>query len=234
MVIERPLPPQPLHPESEDHFEQHTREAFTPVDGEPLAVWRLASALRDQEILFKTRASHSADVTDAELENLRLASQLGAAVSRIALSEPGTEAEVTIDGRTLGYPASRGEDASPGYWQTATDFALITGVREDLAPLVLTGPAYALKDGSAFASYREALHDYLRGADPGPATERAGTGRDVGAGKARGLAGCVWPSTSTPPFPKGGSATSTSSPTCWTTGVASFPKPPGGAGESWD
>jgi hypothetical protein len=171
--IERPLPAQPLHPESEARFEQHTREAFTPVDGEPLAVWRLASALRDQEILFKTRASHSADVMDVQLENLRLASQLGAAVFRIALAEPGTEAEVTIDGRTLGYPASRDEDASPGHWQTATDFALITGVREDLAPLVLTGPTYALKDGSAFASYRVALHDYLRGADPGPATERA-------------------------------------------------------------
>ncbi|MEU8782566.1 hypothetical protein [Streptomyces sp. NPDC048637] len=62
---------------------------------------------------------------------------------------------------------------SPGHWQIATNLALVTGVPEDLAPLVLTGPVYARKDGSAFASYREALHDYLRGEDPLPATERA-------------------------------------------------------------
>ncbi|MFJ5594768.1 Imm49 family immunity protein [Streptomyces noursei] len=173
IVVERPGRAQPLHPQSEALFEQHTREAITPVDGNPLSVWPVASALQDQEILFKTRASHSDDVTDAQLANLRLASQLGAALFRIALADPGTEAEVTIDGRTLRYPATRDEDTSPGHWQTATNFALITGTREDLAPLVLTGPTYSLKDSSAFASYRVALHDYLRVADPEPATEQA-------------------------------------------------------------
>ncbi|MEJ8654731.1 immunity 49 family protein [Streptomyces sp. MS1.AVA.3] len=173
MVIDRPIPPQPLHPESEALFEKHTREAFTEVDGKRPAVGLLASALRYQEIVFKVRASHSADVTDAQLANLRLASQLGAALFRIALAEPGTDAEVTIDGRTVVYPATRGEHASAGHWQTATNFALITGVREDLVPQVLTGPFCARKDGSAFASYREALHDYLRVEDPLPATERA-------------------------------------------------------------
>ncbi|MEU9112832.1 Imm49 family immunity protein [Streptomyces sp. NPDC048483] len=173
VVIDRPIPPQPLNPESEALFEQYTREAFTEVDGKRPAVWQLASALQDQEILFKTRASHSADVTDVQLAHLRLASQLGAALFRIALAEPGTEAEVTIDGRTVAYPATRDEEASPGHWQTATNFALVTGVREDLAPQVLAGPTYVCKDGSAFASYREALHDYLRGEDPLPATERA-------------------------------------------------------------
>ncbi|MFE4018687.1 Imm49 family immunity protein [Streptomyces sp. NPDC059101] len=173
IVVERPGRAQPLHPQSEALFEQHTREAITPVDGKPLSVWPVASALQDQEILFKTRASHSDDVTDAQLANLRLAAQLGAALFRIALADPGTEAEVTIDGRTLRYPATRDEDTSPGHWQTATNFALITGTREDLAPLVLTGPTYSLKDSSAFASYRVALHDYLRAADPEPATEQA-------------------------------------------------------------
>ncbi|SEC11530.1 immunity 49 family protein [Streptomyces sp. 2314.4] len=173
VVIDRPIPTQPLHPQSEAQFEKYTREAFTEVNGQRPAVWQLASALQNQEILFKTRASHSADVTDVQLANLRLASQLGAALFRIALAEPGTEAEVTIGGRTVAYPATRDEEASAGHWQTATNFALITGVREDLAPQVLTGPIYARKDGSAFASYREALHDYLRGEDPLPATERA-------------------------------------------------------------
>ncbi|MFI0220462.1 immunity 49 family protein [Streptomyces lydicus] len=173
IVIERPGRAQPLHPQSEALVEQHTREAITPVDGKLLAVWPVASALQDQVILFKIRASHSDDVTDAQLANLRLASQLGAAMFRIALADPGTEAEVTIDGRMLRYPATRDEDTSPGHWQIATNFALISGAREDLAPLVLTGPTYSLKDNSAFASYRVALHDYLRAADPEPATEQA-------------------------------------------------------------
>ncbi|MGY4987532.1 Imm49 family immunity protein [Streptomyces nigrescens] len=173
VVIERPIPPLPLNPESEALFEKYTQEAFTKVDGKRPAVWQLASALSYPEILFKVRASHAADVTDVQMANLRLASQMGAALFRIALAEPGTEVEVTIDGRTVAYPATRDEHMSPGHWQTATNFALITGVREDLAPQVLTGPVYARKDGSAFASYREALHDYLRGEDPLPATERA-------------------------------------------------------------
>ncbi|MFJ3926263.1 immunity 49 family protein [Streptomyces sp. NPDC090022] len=58
-------------------------------------------------------------------------------------------------------------------WQTAVDFALITGVREDLAPLVLTGPTFVRPDGSAFTAYREALHAYLKGAEPEAAAQRA-------------------------------------------------------------
>lgn len=92
---------------------------------------------------------------------------------------------MTVDGRTLGCPATRGEDASAGNWQTATAFALITGVREDLAPLVLTGPAFTSEDRSAFASYRVALHDSLKGADPDPAMERAL--RDVVRARDRGF-----------------------------------------------
>lgn len=51
--------------------------------------------------------------------------------------------------------------------------ALITGSRAELAPLVLSGPGALEADRSAFASYRQALHDYLRGEDPEPATDRA-------------------------------------------------------------
>ncbi|WP_405680549.1 immunity 49 family protein [Streptomyces sp. NBC_00868] len=173
LVVERPPCDRIVNAESEALFDQYTREAFTPAEGKPLTVWRLGSAMRYQELLFKWRAGNSADVTDAQLANLRLASQLGAALFRIALAEPGTEAEVTVDGRNLRYPAARGEEAGAGNWVNATAFALITGVREDLAPLVLTGPAVAGKDGSAFAAYREALHAYLKGVDPEPAAERA-------------------------------------------------------------
>jgi Immunity protein 49 len=38
---------------------------------------------------------------------------------------------------------------------------------------VLTGPTLHWADHSVFASCRQALHDYLRGADPEPATDRA-------------------------------------------------------------
>ncbi|MFG2027603.1 Imm49 family immunity protein [Streptomyces sp. NPDC048825] len=171
--FERPVDPQPLTLESAAQFERFTREAFTPVPGEQLAVWQLAHAMTDQEILFKTRASHSTDVTDLQLGNLRLAAELGAALFRTTLAEPGTDVEVTIDGTTVRYPAGLDEEAGPGSWHKAVDFALITGRREDLAPLVLAGPTRAHKDGSLFASYREALHDYLRGEDPEPATDRA-------------------------------------------------------------
>ncbi|MFF4754972.1 immunity 49 family protein [Streptomyces sp. NPDC002514] len=173
LVVERPAYDGTVNPQSEALLDQYTREAFTPEEGKALAVWELGRAMRYQELLFRWRAGDSADVTDAQLANLRLASQIGAALFRIALAEPGTEAEVTIDGRNLRYPAERGEAAGAGTWENATGFALITGVREDLAPLVLTGPTVAGKDGSAFAAYREALHTYLRGMDPESPVTRA-------------------------------------------------------------
>ncbi|MER0477478.1 hypothetical protein ABR737_03755 [Streptomyces sp. Edi2] len=137
---------------------------------------------RHQEILFKARASHSADVTDVQLANLRLASQLGAALFRIALAEPGTEAEVTIDGRTVAYTAARDENMSPGHWQTATNFALVTDVREDLAPQVQTGPTHAHKDDSPFASYREALQQLSEGRGPPPGDAACPARRRTGQG----------------------------------------------------
>ncbi len=173
LPVERPDCERAVHPQTEAMYEEDLREAFTSVDGKPLAVSRLDRVMDDQERMFKWRAGAPGGVTDALLVNLRRASQLGAALFRVALAEPGTEAEVTIDGRTLRYPAERGEAAGAGTWHTATALALITGAREDLAPLVLTGPAFARPDGSAFAAYREALHAYLTGADPESAARRA-------------------------------------------------------------
>ncbi|WP_190016724.1 immunity 49 family protein [Streptomyces lucensis] len=173
LVVERPDCERTVHPRTEAMYEEHVQEAFTAADGEPLAVWRLGSVMGDQERLFKWRAGDPCGVTDVQLSNLRLASRAGAALFRIALAEPGTEVEVTIDGRTLRYPAERAEEAGAGNWQTAVALALITGAREDLAPLVLTGPAFAGPDGSAFSAYRQALHAYLKGTDPEPAAQRA-------------------------------------------------------------
>ncbi|MGW0390977.1 Imm49 family immunity protein [Streptomyces sp. NPDC003042] len=173
LVVERPEHPQPIHPDSEALVEQYTREAFTPEAGETLDAGRLSSAMNYQSIHFQARASHSADATDPQMENLRLASQLGAALFRATLAEPGATAEVTIDGNTLAYPAYHGDEAGPGAWQTATNLALITGRREDLAALVLSGASRLEGDGSACASYRQALHDYLRGGEAEPAAERA-------------------------------------------------------------
>lgn len=171
--VDRPSPAFPLHADTEALYEQRTREAIAPGPEDRHTVSRLARALSKQALLLRARASQSADVTDTQLAGLRLASQLGAALFRIALAEPGTEAEVTIDGRTVRYPATRDEDSGPGHWHLALDLALITGVREDLAPIVLAGPTHSSPDRSAHASYLVALHDYFRGADPLPATEQA-------------------------------------------------------------
>ncbi|MFE6667463.1 Imm49 family immunity protein [Streptomyces sp. NPDC057697] len=174
LVVERPSCGRTVTPEMEATYERRLRRAFDAVDGAPLDVWRLGSVLSDQERLFKWRAEGSGHMTDAQRANLELASRAGAAQFRIALAEPGTEVEVTIDGRALRYPAERVEKTGAGTWQTAIAFALITGVRENLAPLVLAGPAFAGPDESASAAYREALHTYLKGAaDPEPAVRRA-------------------------------------------------------------
>ncbi|MEL5956638.1 Imm49 family immunity protein [Streptomyces sp. CLV115] len=173
LVVERPAYERTAPAQVAALYEKHIQEAFTAVDGQPLDVWRLSSVMSDQERLFKWRAEDSGHVTAPQLASLKLASRAGAALFRIALAEPGTETEVTVDGRAVRYRAERGEKAGAGFWQTATAFALITGAREDLAPLVLTGPAFAQPDGSAFSAYREALHAYLKGIDPEPAVQRA-------------------------------------------------------------
>ncbi|MEU5719303.1 Imm49 family immunity protein [Streptomyces sp. NPDC020403] len=173
LVVERPACEREGIARIETLYEKHLREAFAPADGEPLAVWRLGSVMDDQERLFQWRAGNPGDHLDAQLATLRLASRAGAALFRIALAEPGTEVEVNVDGSTLRYQAERGDDAGPRRWERATAFALITGAREDLAPLVLTGPAFAPLEGSAFTAYREALHAYLKGAEPEAAAQRA-------------------------------------------------------------
>ncbi|MEU8520342.1 Imm49 family immunity protein [Streptomyces sp. NBC_01216] len=177
LTVDRPTSPAPHTAEGEAWFEHRTRERLTPHQ-EPLGLGHLSEALDHQGLLFRRRARRAADATDLQLGNLRLASRLGAAVFRTALAAPGTDVEVVVDGVTLTcHVASPGTDAGanagPHIWHTATNFALITGAREDLAPLVVAGPGRHGRDCSAFASYRAALHDYLRGAEPEAGAERA-------------------------------------------------------------
>ncbi|MGA5820688.1 immunity 49 family protein [Kitasatospora sp. NPDC094028] len=164
--LPRPTPPFPLHPGYAARCEESIRRATAPSTDNPRAVADLADALSDQTRLIRARASHSADVTDAQLAEYRRASQIGAALFRLALAEPGSTVDVTIDGRTAAFPATRDDSSHPGRWHAAVDFALISGAPEDLAPLVLAGPALTRHDRSAHAAYRRALHDHLRGAEP--------------------------------------------------------------------
>ncbi|GLY83117.1 hypothetical protein Airi02_010470 [Actinoallomurus iriomotensis] len=82
VVVERPERPRYLNPKSEALFERYTQQAFTSTSGEPLDAGRLSDAMDYQARLFKARASQSADATDSQVENLRLASQVGAALFR--------------------------------------------------------------------------------------------------------------------------------------------------------
>ncbi|MGW0712423.1 Imm49 family immunity protein [Streptomyces sp. NPDC002643] len=174
VLLDRPAHPQELHPESEAYFEQYANEGMTPADDRPLSAPRLARSLTYRTILLKSRASRSADVTDQQLTDLHLAAEMGAALFRTTLAEPGTDVEVTLAGRPLAFPAYHGDRAGPAAWQTAVNLALITGVREHLAPLVLAGPARLSDDDSAFAPYRQALLTYLQAKeDPKPLTDNA-------------------------------------------------------------
>ncbi|AXG82657.1 hypothetical protein DVK44_16975 [Streptomyces paludis] len=177
LVVERPARPareQAVLPEVAARYEEDVRKALNPTDGKPPALWELEDVMGDQERLFKWRAADPGSDIDTQLATLKLASQMGAALFRVRLAKPGTQVEVSIDGRTLHYRADDGDEAiGAGNWQRAVAFALITGAREDLAPLVLTGPASAGTDDSAFSAYRVALHAYLKGTDPEAAVQQA-------------------------------------------------------------
>lgn len=173
VVVERPSREWQESEELDARDQKRVMEALTPVDGEPLSVRALSDVMAHQAHLFTWRSAVSSDVTDAQLGHLRLGSQAAGALFRIAMAEPGTEVEVTVDGRELRYKAVRNDAAGAYAWHIGTNLALITGVREDLAPLVLAGPNHADADGSAFTQYRQALHAYLKGDDPEGAAERA-------------------------------------------------------------
>ncbi|GAA2082798.1 hypothetical protein GCM10009801_42810 [Streptomyces albiaxialis] len=159
-------------------FEEIVGDALTPgKSGKPGRgrVVDLSRAFKELITLVTYRARESAEGSEGQLDTVRRASRFGAALFRTVLAEPGTEVEVELDGTTLVFPADDGRHAGPGLWHAAVNAALVTGVREDLAPLVLSGAARLRTDrsGAAFTSYRRALLDYLRAEDAEPAAERA-------------------------------------------------------------
>ncbi|MGW7088333.1 Imm49 family immunity protein [Streptomyces sp. NPDC054871] len=154
--FERPENPLPVTDEYVAQLEMDTKEILDPNREEPVSAADWSDAMNDQELLFRFRSTLTPDVTDEQFENLTLASRQGAEAFRSARGDDPRDRHYTGAWR----------------WLTAVSFALITGTREDLAPLVLVDPAL-LSDGSAYASYYQALHDYLRGVDPEPATDRA-------------------------------------------------------------
>ncbi|MEU6765478.1 Imm49 family immunity protein [Streptomyces sp. NPDC046853] len=156
--VDRPRPPT-FRPDTDENIawlEEDTTAILDPHRTEPVTAADYADAMGDQQLLFQTRAALTPDITPKQVEHLALASRLGAAAFRAAGNEAATSRE----------------RPSAWTWCTALHFALITGSREDIATLVLTDRVL-LADGSANASYYQALHDYLRGEDPGPATGRA-------------------------------------------------------------
>ncbi|MEV8021835.1 Imm49 family immunity protein [Streptomyces sp. NPDC086554] len=146
----------PLLDKTVAHFEQETEELLDPNREKPARAADWSEAMDDQQHLFRFRSAAAPDVTDEALRNLALASQFGAAAFRA----------VRDDGTWDSY------DTGASRWHMALDFALITGNRDDLAPLVLTDTAL-LGDEGPFAWYCRALHSYFRGTDPEPAIERA-------------------------------------------------------------
>ncbi len=149
--------------------------------GEPLLDRPHSAALRTLRAL----AAEDRDAFDAGLADLlvRHSALQGPSASPSSLIPLVPLALAALAYRTLGWAPAVRTDYLP--------HALVTGYesrgprvrgfgrnrRPDavaaLAPLVLTGPAFARPDGSAFAPYREALHAYLAGTDPESAARRA-------------------------------------------------------------
>ncbi|MGW1764335.1 Imm49 family immunity protein [Streptomyces sp. NPDC002073] len=173
VVCERPAWPVEPTWDIDGWYEEHTREDLTPGPDKAVTARDVAQAMERQQSLFLLRSADAGAGTDGQVSALRFASRLGGLLFRAALADEGTEVRAVCGGIDVVCPAFRGERTGPGYWQTAVALALVSGEREDLAPLVVAGPGLNGGDGSAFATYREALHDYLRGADPEPAAVRA-------------------------------------------------------------
>ncbi|MFG2983574.1 Imm49 family immunity protein [Streptomyces sp. NPDC048258] len=125
---------------------------------------------------FRLRAAVDPQGRDErQQEALLSAAEAGAAALRLMRAEAGTEVDITVGGTTHRLTATGGRSAGPHpyTWLDLVALALITGQRELLAACVLTDPEILARSATAGAAYGQALQDYLRGADPEPALERA-------------------------------------------------------------
>ncbi|MFI6346224.1 immunity 49 family protein [Streptomyces sp. NPDC050560] len=136
----------------------------------------LLSLMSAHRARFLARAAADPRGDDSGLyESLALAAEAGAAALRLARAEPGTQVEVAIGVTVRMLPGVHGEDEpSAHHWRVATSAALAVGARKPLADCVLMDPAFLDADTPTPASaYSAALHDYLRGAEPEGALDRA-------------------------------------------------------------
>ncbi|MEU9300968.1 Imm49 family immunity protein [Streptomyces sp. NPDC048269] len=124
---------------------------------------------------FRLRAAVDPQGRDErQQEALLSAAEAGTAALRLMRAEPGTGADITVGGTTHRLTATGGPAGPHPYtWLDLVALALITGQRELLAACVLTDPDIFARNVTAGAAYGRALQDYLRGADPEPALERA-------------------------------------------------------------
>ncbi|GAA2434110.1 Imm49 family immunity protein [Streptomyces mauvecolor] len=192
LVVERPPHPfvaQSIDPSLYDDFAAQELERFHDRCEDPKALARdLTSLMSDQRQRFLVRAALDPYGTDpCQYEALLLGAEAGAGALRVARAGPGTEVEVAIGGTTRLLPAWRSSyRPNPHQWQQAVALALVVGARRPLADCVLVEPEFFVEDDhpSPGGAYCAALHDYLRGVDPEPATDHAltTTARMAGGG----------------------------------------------------
>ncbi|WP_424213320.1 Imm49 family immunity protein [Streptomyces sp. BI20] len=112
----------------------------------------------------------------ADPELTATAAQAGAAAFRLARTAPGDSVRVTVGPLDLTLVRSADEPVPHSlHWRRAVALALLTGDRTALADCVLMPPEYFSPDPEQGQGdpYAAALHAYLRGDDPEPATDRA-------------------------------------------------------------
>lgn len=173
VVLERPALSWSPAPGSVRYREELTARFFASGREEPVSLLELVRTMDSQYLLFQWRAAAAPDVTDEQLGNLSLAARLGAAAFRAVRAGSASPVDLTVNGVTLACVAEPGtRPVRMRHWHTAMGLALVTGERDDLAPLVLVDPT-SLPKGLVSASYCEALRQYLRGEDPRAAVERA-------------------------------------------------------------
>ncbi|OIV36241.1 hypothetical protein BIV57_17260 [Mangrovactinospora gilvigrisea] len=156
-----------------------------PRADERMLAMRLDRRMEDQALRFAALVAADPIGRDPRLRSaLRLGAQAGAGAFRLAGAAEGERVTVSVDGHPRTLPRWRGgRRLGSAEWTQAVALALAAGEREPLAGLVTVAPGF-FPEGEASTvagSYRAALHDYLRGADPEPATDRALAVREAAA-----------------------------------------------------
>lgn len=177
LVVDRPEHPAAAGWDTavHDEFTRHDLARFRDAAAEPRrAVHSLTYLAHHQALNLPVRIAADPEGRDPALhEAIRTGAEAGGAAFRLARAEEGTEHEITLDGTTRLLPALRSAAPGTGDWKEAVALALIAGQRQPLADCVLASPEFFAEGDGPVDAYCAALHDYLRGADPVPAVDRA-------------------------------------------------------------